>query len=105
MLSKKKRITKELFQKIMKNGGTLSGSLFTFRYMTSFTPQYAFVAPKAIVKKAPPRNKLRRQGYAALRSFPLKPCAGIFFYKKESKNATFAEIKADIAKIIQKIRV
>ncbi len=88
----------------MKKGGTLSTPLFVFRYIAQNTPQYAFVAPKSVAKTAVERNRLRRQGYNSLRGFILKPYAGIFFYKKEAKNATSLEVKEDIYKILSKLK-
>jgi ribonuclease P protein component len=105
MLSKKKRVTKELFPVILKKGGTLSTSLFSFRYIPSEIPRYAFVAPKTVAKKAVDRNKLRRQGYAALRLYNLKPCSGVFFYKKQAKAPLFQSIKEDVGSILSKIRL
>lgn len=103
MLQKKKRVTKELFQTVIKSGGTLSGSLFIFRYIKQKTPQYAFVVSKKIAKSAVDRNKLRRQGYNALSSYKLKDYLGVFFYKKEVKGVTFKEIKEDIGIILNKL--
>ena len=103
MLSKKKRVTKELFQTVLKSGNTLSGSFFIFRYIKQNTPQYTFVASKKIAKRAVDRNKLRRQGYNALNSFPLKNYLGVFFYKKHPKNVSFKDIKEDISFILSKL--
>jgi ribonuclease P protein component len=105
MLSKNKRVTKELFQTIMTKGGMLSGPLFVFRYMPSKYPSYAVVAPKSVAKKAVSRNKLRRQGYSALRNHKLPLLSGIFFYKKGAQNASFSDIKENIKTIIDKIRL
>ena len=105
MVPKKKRVSKELFQAIVKKGDTLSVPLFIFRYIPSVDAHYAVVAPKGVAKKAVARNKLRRQGYAAINSYPLKPCAAIFFYKKEAKNASYSEIKENVAKILSKIKL
>lgn len=104
MLSKKKRVTKELFQSIMKNGRTASSSLFVFRYIPQKHPQYAFVAPKTLAKQAVLRNKLRRQGYNALHKNPKIPnVLGIFFYKKQPKIPNFNEIEGDVNSILNKI--
>jgi ribonuclease P protein component len=93
----------------MKEGSFASGSVFSFRYISQKVPQYAFVAPKNPFKTAVLRNKLRRQGYSALRSLSThqlysKPLAGIFFYKKQTKLPTFQEIKTDIEAVLKKIR-
>jgi ribonuclease P protein component len=103
MLPKKHRITTELFQTIMKEGSFASGSVFSFRYISQKVPQYAFVAPKKPFKTAVLRNKLRRQGYSALKKYPLKSAAGIFFYKKLTKQALFSEIVKDIGLLLQKM--
>lgn len=106
MLSKKKRVTKELFPDIMKNGKTLTSPLFILRYIPQKSPQYAFVAPKTVAKQAVLRNKLRRQGYNALYKNPKMPSVlGVFFYKKGSSMASFQEIKDNINTILSNIRI
>lgn len=89
----------------MKDGRLVSGSFFLFRYIPQNTPQYAFVAPKNVAKKAIERNLLRRQGYSALRSYNVKSNAGVFFYKKEAKKVPFSQIKDDIRAILQKTHI
>lgn len=102
MLPRKKRVTKELFNLIMKKGKVTQGSLFLFRYISQPSPQYAFVVPKNIAKKATQRNSLRRRGYSAISSNEVKGSAGVFFYKKEGKEASFEEISSDIKSILTK---
>lgn len=102
MFLKKKRVTKELFQTIMKDGGMLSGPLFVFRFISQKNPQYAIVAPKSVAKRAVDRNNLRRKGYNALRGVVLRGGAGIFFYKKPGINASFKDIKDDIENLIKR---
>jgi len=104
MLPKNKRVTKELFQRIMKTGGSLASPFFSFRYINSDKPQYAFVAPKSVAKRAVDRNKLRRIGYNNLNSFTLKNISGIFFYKKQGKNVSSQEIKKDIENLLKRIK-
>ncbi|MFA7000183.1 MAG: ribonuclease P protein component [Candidatus Paceibacterota bacterium] len=102
MLSKKKRITKDIFQTILKKGNIVSSSFFLFRYIKETSPRYAFVAPKKIAKTAVKRNSLRRIGYNILRSYDLQSCAGIFFYKKEALTATNLDLKKDIDSFLKK---
>ena len=104
MLPKKERVTKELFQTIMKQGRIISSPFFVFRYVYGKSPKYAFVAPKSIAKEANKRNALRRKGYNILREAKLPICSGIFFYKKPAKIAKTVEIKGDILTILSKIR-
>lgn len=105
MLPKKKRITKDIFQTILKKGNIVSGSFFLFRYIKGSYPQYVFVVSKKITKTAIKRNSLRRRGYNILRQYNLKNCAGIFFYKKEAINIPVNELKKDIEFILEKIKL
>lgn len=106
MLPKRKRVTKELFQDIMKNGKMLSSPLFLLRYKAQKQPQYAIVAPKNVAKQAVLRNKLRRQGYNALAQNPKIPnILGVFFYKKQTKMPSFKDIKDNIDLILSKINI
>ncbi len=102
MFPKKKRVTKDLFQVVMKNGKMVHGSLFTLRYIPQNSPQFVFVAPKSVAKSAVSRNKLRRQGYNSLRAFALPKITGLFFYKKGVFKPKTEEIKADIDLIFKK---
>ena len=105
MLSKKKRVTKSTFLAIMEKGSIISGSFFVFRYIKQDFSQIAFVAPKKIAKTAVKRNSLRRIGYNIIRIYDLKPCAGIFFFKKESLSIKTPELKKDIDFILKKARI
>ncbi|MCX6754160.1 MAG: ribonuclease P protein component [Candidatus Nomurabacteria bacterium] len=105
MLPKKKRITKDIFQTILKKGNIVSGSFFLFRYIKESNPRYVFVVSKKIAKTATQRNSLRRRGYNILRQFKLKNCAGIFFYKKEALHVSIGELKKDIDFILEKIKL
>lgn len=102
MLPKKRRVTKNVFHSINKEGKTFSTPLFLFSYLQKQPPQYAFVAPKKIFQTAVLRNKFRRKGYNILRSIPIKSGIGVFFYKKQAINASNLEIKENIIFILKK---
>lgn len=102
MLPKKKRVTKGVFQVLMKEGKTFSTQLFLLYYVKSDSPQYVFVAPKNIFKSAVKRNKYRRIGYNVLRNIPFKNGSCIFMYRKKSITATQAELKENISFILKK---
>ena len=104
MLSKKKRVTKDIFQTILKRGSIISGSFFLFRYTPYSTPAYAFVVSKKIAKTAVKRNSLRRVGYNILRKQELRPVSGVFFYKKEALRAEPKEVENDIVSILKKLK-
>ncbi len=102
----KKRVTKNLFDKILKEGVVFYGSFFTFRYInnTEFR-SYAFVVPKKIAPKAVNRNKLKRRAYDIIRSLPTKNSSGVFFYKKKGISASYLDIKNDIIFILKKTKI
>ena len=103
MLPKKRRITKAVFEALMKEKRVASTNLFLFYSRKSDICQFAFVAPKNIFKKATTRNKYRRLGYNILRSIPsIKNKIGIFVYKKQAILATKEEIKKDIFYLLNK---
>lgn len=102
MLPKNKRITKATFQSLMNERRLFSTDFFLFYLRKSKFPQYAFVAPKGIFKKAIKRNKFRRLGYNVLRTLSLKNGTGIFVYKKQALFATQKEIKESIIYILNK---
>lgn len=107
MLPKKNRVTKELFQTIMKEGKVLSGPFLLFRYIPAQVRpvqniNFAFVVPKAVAKKAVIRNKHRRKGYRILQETPIKQGSGVFFYKKPAILATSIELKEEVISLLKK---
>lgn len=105
MIPKKKRMTKDVFLSVMKEGKILSSPLFLLRFFNYGGPKYACVVPKSVEKMATKRNSLRRKGYNALRvAQPLPHFTGIFFFKKGSEKANPLEIKDQIQGLLNKIR-
>jgi len=102
MLPKKKRVTKEVFQSLIKEGKIFSTPLFLFYFKESELPHYAIVAPKGIFKTAVKRNHFRRIGYNVLRSLSIKSGSGIFMYKKQALVSNKDEIKENIVFILKK---
>jgi ribonuclease P protein component len=70
-------------------------------------PKFACVVSKKIAARAVDRNRIRRFCKEAFRTAPetVRTAAAIVFYaKKESKRATFAEVAADIQELVTKTR-
>ena len=107
MFPKKRRITKIVFDNVLKNGYVLQSPLFTVRFLKSNPTkqsQFAVVAPKSIAKGAVLRNSLRRKGYRAIQAINANPTATtLIFYKKPAITATFEEIKTDLEVLLKKI--
>ena len=89
----------------MKKGNMLSNSLFSLRYLKQVAPQYAFVVPKSMAKRAVTRNKLRRYGYNTLRTLKISSGLGIFIYKKAAKEAPLPEIQDSIKSLLNKANI
>jgi ribonuclease P protein component len=108
---KKNRITKKVFDELMKNGRVFHSLGFSFRFMKKegTVPRFSFVVSKKVAKNAVDRNVAKRKGYHALRElvFPLKihemnGLVGAFFFKKEGKNMGFEGIKREIRELLVK---
>lgn len=105
MLPKEKRVNKKDFEFIIKNGKTLYSSLFSFFYIESPLPHYAFVAPKKAFKGAIIRNKYRRIGYNILKKIEHDhKVSAIFIYKKEARIVPKEEIQRNIEFLLSKIK-
>lgn len=102
MITKKKRVTKDIFRNIMENGKIFYSPFFTFYFLESATPRYSFVAPKKNYKTAVIRNKNRRKGYNILRVINPSNGFGIFFFKKEASKASISDLRLDIEKLLKK---
>lgn len=107
MLKKQKRVTTRLFPshgagkryhspfltlRVVKNGGD--------EY-----PRFAFVVSKKVAKKAVERNRLKRRGYEATRTFSddiVEPVLCIFYPKKEIHTLSFKELTAEIGSLLEK---
>ena len=83
----------------------LSSSLFVLRYLPQTTPQYAVVAPKGVAKRAVLRNKLRRQGYNALRTLSLNNGLAVLMFKKFITPPTSQAIAEDIKTLLIRAKI
>ena len=87
MLSKKNRADKKAIERIFKEGKSLNGPNFTFRFINTGHKEVkiSFIAPKSVAKLAVKRNLLRRRGYTALKKYISQFPAGLmgaFVFKK-----------------------
>jgi ribonuclease P protein component len=108
MLSKNRRVSKSLFDKVLKEGSIIHGQLLTLRFSPKSEDIYshiAIVAPKSVAKSAVERNKLRRRGYSAVASFSVPPSISIFFFKKEAKNASVKDLSLDMEMLLKRSKL
>lgn len=83
----------------------LSSSLFVLRYLQDVHPQFAVVAPKSVAKRAVLRNKLRRQGYNALRMIGPNNSKALLMYKKFSEAPSSKAITDDIKALLTRAKI
>ena len=112
MLPSSLRIRRSLFKDIFKRGSVFYSkdlSLFVLKDKEALKNSlFSFSASKKVSKVAPKRNKLRRQGYSAVRTFLKETNPGflcVFVYKKTAGEASFEDIKNQIEFLLKKARI
>ncbi|MES3005021.1 MAG: ribonuclease P protein component [Patescibacteria group bacterium] len=106
MLSKKNRITRAEFESILSKGKRYHSPIFTLYVVQSknaVDKKFAFSVSKKVARGAVQRNKLRRQGYATLRTIVNSTQPGflyLFIYKKTPKTPSYKEIKENITSLL-----
>ena len=120
MLPKKNRLNTKEVEDIFKKGSFLNSNNLTLKFILKkegTSPKVSFLTPKTVSKKAIIRNRLRRRGYEAIKSFlDLIPTGfvGAFVFGKKSEESFGGEaekkkiakenIKTEIKSILDKIR-
>ncbi len=106
MLSRKHRISKELFKSLGNRSAALHTPLFSVRItpLNSAPTKASFVVSSKISPKAAVRNRLKRFGYELVRlALPtLKPTQLVFYFKKEAALVKPPELKKEIETILKK---
>src|SRR3989338_3372276 len=112
MLPSSLRIRRSLFKDIFKRGSVFHSkdlSLFVLKDKEAVKASlFSFSASKKVSKVAPKRNKLRRQGYSAVRTFLKEAIPGflcVFVYKKTAGEASPHGIKSQIEFLLRKARI
>ncbi|MBU1179065.1 ribonuclease P protein component [Patescibacteria group bacterium] len=105
------RLKKEDF-KLLKNFKKkffVSDNINLKLYYSGFNPsRFSVVVPTSFSKKATKRNKIKRQTKAALLNYlkKIEPgFASVFYFKKETKNLSFEEIKKEILFLLKKSKI
>lgn len=115
MLAKKNRISRALFDTLLKSGVSFHSQNLSFRVQKTPNelPKFSFVVSKKISKSAATRNILRRRGYSVLQDIlgcEIKEkmnnsVIGAFFYKKGAEKLGFTELRGEIEFLLKKGRV
>lgn len=104
MIPKKKRVTKVLFEDVLKKGRRIDGDFMYIKYLKAEQSRFSAVVPKSVEKTAVGRNTIRRK----LRAFGKEvyentSIYSVVFAKKGIKTATSKEIKEDLQGLFKKI--
>ncbi|PIR58080.1 MAG: ribonuclease P protein component [Parcubacteria group bacterium CG10_big_fil_rev_8_21_14_0_10_38_31] len=107
MLPKKRRVDKNSFKKLFKNGKTIKSEVFTLkiRYTGNSLNKFSVVVPISVEKMATKRNKLKRRGRSILVKNIDKIKNGIdvaVFIKKEAKDLKFADFNRELTTLLEK---
>ncbi len=108
MLSKKRRVGKELFPDILNKGTSFYGenmSLRVFSVKLSNETKFSFVVSKKVSNKATERNFLKRRGYSVIKDITKNINKGfvcVFFFKKHTPTLSYMDLKKEILSLLRK---
>lgn len=103
-----KKVSRKLFEKIVKNGKTYDSTHLSFIFYQNseiINNPTVFVVSKKVEKKTVTRNLIKRRGKHALKNllkYNKKPFASIFYTKKEISNVSFVEFQKEIKTLLKK---
>lgn len=106
-----KKVSRELFEKIVKNGKTYDSTYLSFVFYQSsgiINNPTVFVVSKKIEKKAVTRNLIKRRGKHAFKNLlkgSKEPFASIFYTKKGVSNISFIEFQKEIENLLKKAKI
>lgn len=107
MLPRKRRLSKELIEKVSKQGKTVRGCNIFLKHSIISGNQsgFAFIVPSKTARKAVFRNKLKRRGRTVVSKLLPKikdGCQALIFFEKGSAEMKFSEIEREITRLFQK---
>jgi len=106
MLSKKRRLSRELIRKTLREGKGAHGQNVSLKYLAAplKSSAFAFIVSAKKIKSAVFRNKVKRRGRAII--FKILPrlkegYAVLFFFKEKSHKTKFSELETEMKKLLQ----
>lgn len=115
MLAKKNRISRALFDTLLKKGVFFHSQNLSLRVMKTQKglSKFSFVVSKKVSKSAVVRNLLRRRGYSVLKDSIGKDSkdtmntgvVGAFFFKKGAEKLGFSELQEETVFLLKKAKV
>lgn len=115
MLPKKNRISRALFDTLLKGGIFFHSEHLSLRVIKQQKGllKFSFVVSKKVSKSAVTRNLLRRRGYVILlntiktksKDIMNVGIIGAFFFKKGAEKLGFPELQEEIAFLLKKAKI
>jgi len=107
MLSKERRLSKELIKKTLRGGKNVYGQNMSLKYFAapSKLSTFAFIISAKKIRSAVFRNKLKRRGRAIVFKILPRLKEGhsiLFFFKEKSYKMKFPELETEIKKLLQR---
>ena len=107
MLSKNKRIDKVLFKKVFERGRVFDEEHIFAKVLNISDPEkrFSFTVPSKTTKSAVKRNLMKRRGKHVIGVNINNIKSGFavsFFFKNNSTNLKYSEIKNEVIKILKK---
>lgn len=109
MLSKKRKVKREIFRDVLLRGKSFHSALFTLRIFfdkknSAALTRFSFVVSQKIARKATVRNELKRRGYAIIRKNISKIKLGyvcVFFLKKHFIESSIDGLEKEIIMVLK----
>lgn len=110
MLPSKNRVKRGEIEKSASNRRLFRGVMVSISMVpgaenSNNSPKITVIVSKKIIKTAVSRNRLKRRIYSIMQEHLSHMQSGIYmiYIKKESKNASYRELKDDINNVLKKI--
>ncbi len=111
MLSKKRRVNRALFSKVLSknksfNGKNISLRVFFGEYLNE--PRFSFVVSKKVSNKANKRNFLKKRGYSVVKNIIKQTRGGavcLFYFKKNATLLSFKDLKKEITTLLKESNI
>lgn len=109
MLSKTKRLSKNLFKEVILKGRYAHSPLFLLKTISTNQPsQFSVSVPHKIAKNAVTRNKIRRRMYSVINKLYTNIKEGfqvVFIMKNESKESSIENMAKETILILGKLGI
>ena len=105
MISKNRRIPRELFKPLLESRKYFNSAHFSLRIAKAETPRLTISVSKKVSKKAVVRNKIRRRVYSAVHNLMPELSDNLFLLiaKVGSENIKGQDLKDELVELLKKV--